>query len=454
MSSTDVTTHWMSAVIPNDQFLLYSFVGVDLSPAEVASTLAQRAAGLAELRLRVLEVPGSLDYPYWVRAQPEAEQVRVHTADDWSHCLSLLAQAMGDQLDTRRQVWRLHVFTPVGDVPGSRGQQSTVVVVQMAHALADGTGASAIARELFSTTTCSGTTASGTAGSGTTGLGTGRSVSTPVLERLPGLAVVAALTGVLRTPVALGSVLARAPRAHRAHRRREADIAAGRMSAADSGATPCVVNVHPGDRRRLAVVPVAAARLRRIGGSVTVGALVIVGEALSSYLEVDSGLRAEVAMALPPRSQGNVGNSFRMVGVDLAVDEPDRDRRAARIRADLDAARRRGTHPAVVAEAAVLRALPAVLVRHGVRSFDASVRPETVTGNTVVSSVDRGAADLRLGEGRVQLTAGFPALSPMQSLTHGVHGIGNTVALSVCASPDVVDVAHYRALLAAAAERR
>lgn len=69
-----------------------------------------------------------------------------------------------------------------------------------------------------------------------------------------------------------------------------------------------------------------------------------------------------------------------------------------------------------------------------------------MTGNTVVSSVFRGAADLRLGGGTVQFTAGFPALSPAMGLTHGVHGIGDTVTITVVAGtaavPDLDAYAH------------
>lgn len=36
------------------------------------------------------------------------------------------------------------------------------------------------------------------------------------------------------------------------------------------------------------------------------------------------------------------------------------------------------------------------------------------------------------------LTASYPALSPMMGLTHGVHGLGDTVALSVHAADSVL----------------
>ncbi|MGC2655793.1 MAG: DUF1298 domain-containing protein, partial [Mycobacterium sp.] len=79
-------------------------------------------------------------------------------------------------------------------------------------------------------------------------------------------------------------------------------------------------------------------------------------------------------------------------------------------------------------------ATPAPLLRWGVAQFDAEVRPARVSGNTVVSSVNRGAADLQFGGAPVLFTAGCPALSPVMGLTHGVHGIGETVVISVHAA--------------------
>lgn len=49
------------------------------------------------------------------------------------------------------------------------------------------------------------------------------------------------------------------------------------------------------------------------------------------------------------------------------------------------------------------------------------------------------------------LPAGYPALSPMMGLTHGVHGIGDTIAISVHAAASAVpDIDAYTALLDAA----
>jgi hypothetical protein len=95
------------------------------------------------------------------------------------------------------------------------------------------------------------------------------------------------------------------------------------------------------------------------------------------------------------------------------------------------------------ASATAFAAVPAWLLRWGMGKFDPSVRSVTVTGHTVVSSINRGPADLAFGGHPVVLTAGYPALSPMMSLTHGVHGIGGRVAISIHADPDVVDLDDY-----------
>jgi len=75
-------------------------------------------------------------------------------------------------------------------------------------------------------------------------------------------------------------------------------------------------------------------------------------------------------------------------------------------------------------------------------------------GNTVVSSVNRGPADLTFGGRPVVMTAGYPALSPMMGLTHGVHGIGDTIAISVhTAESALADIGEYVDRLSAALAR-
>lgn len=180
------------------------------------------------------------------------------------------------------------------------------------------------------------------------------------------------------------------------------------------------------------------------GPTVTVGVLAVISGALAGYLrdrgEDASGLGAEVPMAKSRVRTAN--NHFGNVGVRLYPELPFQ-RRAAQIADGLEQRRRRADHPAFTAADRSLAAVPAPLLRWGVRQFDADARSPVVMGNTVVSSVNRGPADLTFGGRPVVLAAGYPALSPMMGLTHGVHGIGDVIAVSVHADDSVVGLDDY-----------
>jgi hypothetical protein len=174
-----------------------------------------------------------------------------------------------------------------------------------------------------------------------------------------------------------------------------------------------------------------------------------VSDALAHLLDgpIDS-LGAEVPMVKPgvPQAHNHFGNVVVGLYPELA-----RDERAERIAADLANGRRRFEHRGMRAADRAFAAIPAPLLRWGVSLFDPDVRPAQVLGNTVVSSVNRGPADLRFGEAAVALTAGGPALSQSMGLGHGVHGIGDTIAVTVHAAESAVaDVDSYVELLDAA----
>jgi hypothetical protein len=168
------------------------------------------------------------------------------------------------------------------------------------------------------------------------------------------------------------------------------------------------------------------------GPTVTVAVLAAVSTALSGLLsDAAESLGAEVPTAKPgvPHAYNHFGNVVVGLYPELGLDV-----RAQRIATDVANGRRRFEHPATRTADAAFAAVPAALLRWGVSLFDPDVRPTEALGNTVVSSVNRGPADLSFGGVPVVLTAGYPALSPLMSLTHGVHGIGETVAISVHAA--------------------
>ncbi|MFZ0907323.1 MAG: WS/DGAT domain-containing protein, partial [Mycobacterium sp.] len=203
-------------------------------------------------------------------------------------------------------------------------------------------------------------------------------------------------------------------------------------------------NARPAGARAVRTLVRHRAQLRC--PTVTVAVLAAVSGALSGHLgDAAASLGAEVPMAKPGVPQAH--NHFSNVTVGL-YPGLSRQARVEPIAADLAAARRRFQHPAAQASDRAFAAMPAPLLRWGISRFDPDARPSQVSGNTVVSSVYRGPGDLRFGGAPVLLTAGYPALSPAMGLVHGVHGIGDTVAISVHAAESAVgDIDEYVARL-------
>ncbi len=342
----------------------------------------------------------------------------MHDLDDssWAGCLAAVARVAPNTNWTRsRMTWRLHVFTPVDGLPGAG--VGTVVVLQATHALGDGIRSSALAAWLF-----------------------GRAGEVPPVPAPP--------------PFRGAALPWRSLRAARAHRQLVRDTEAGLVPPQADSRPALHSNARPDGVRSIRTVIRNRAQLP--GPTVTVGVLAAVSTALADHLrelgDDPSTLGAEVPMAKAGVRRAH--NHFGNVGVAstrswTSVSGPTASPQ------DLAQRRRRAAHPAMLAASRAFAAVPAPLLRWGVRQFDPTVRSPTVTGNTVVSSVNRGPADLRFGELPVVLTAGYPGLSPMMGLTHGVHGIGDTIAISVHAAESAIgDVDAYVERLEAARSTR
>ncbi|WP_343603022.1 WS/DGAT domain-containing protein [Mycobacterium sp.] len=402
MAAVDAQFYWMSAKVPSDQFLLYAFDGEPTDVRRAADEVAARAQACRHLTMRV-EDGCALTYPRWVPTAAEHPHLH-HLADDsWHGCLDAVVELARHQLDVRRAPWRLHMFARVRGIPGGSGP-GTVAVMQVAHALADGSRASALAGWLF-----------------------GR--ATPVPDVASGRS---------------GFLPRRAFDAARTHRQLVSDTRAGLLGGSLSPRPPLATNVRPAGARAVRTLLRHRAQLR--GPTVTVAVLAAVSDALDRHLgDSDGSLIAEVPIAKPDVPHAN--NNFHNVTVGLYPDLSP-DARKERIAADLTAARRRARHPAARAADRAVAAVPAPVLRWGVNRFDPDVRPARVSGNTVVSSVYRGPDGLHFGGVPVLLTAGYPALSPAMGLTHGVHGIGDVVAVSVHAAQSAIgDIDAYVQLL-------
>ena len=388
MAAPDAQLFWLSAAVPNDQFLLYAFEGTP----EIGAALdgvRRNAEACRELQLKVVD-DNRWRYPRWRHRPIGPDQFLIHPAIGWPNGLDAVA-GLG-QLDPTEVTWRVHVFPP------------NIVVVQISHALADGTGSSALTARLL-----------------------GRDAPLP--------RVASPTRGFLPT---------RAVAAARAHRQLVRDTEAGLVPGPKPPRPLLSVNAARSGDSVLRTLLVDRSRLRR--PTVTVGALVAISEALGGYLaerdEDISRLGAEVPLSSESTGPHQARNNVRNISVDLRPELEPRQRAEA-IAAELAGQRRRARHRAVRASDAAFAAVPARLLRWGVHKFDPTARSAGVAAHTVVSSVYRGPADLSFGGSRVVFTAGFPALSPMMGLTHGVHGIGDTVAVSVHADPAVIDVDEY-----------
>jgi len=147
MAAVDAQMLWMSAKVPNDQFLLFAFDGSPTRVPDAVDEMRRRAQSCPELGL------GALDnikwrYPRWQSGEIGADQFVTHPGGrGWPDCLDAVTALAADQLDLRRMSWRAHVFPEVHGMPAAA--TGTVVVIQIGHALGDGKRSAALAGALL-----------------------------------------------------------------------------------------------------------------------------------------------------------------------------------------------------------------------------------------------------------------------------------------------------------------
>ncbi|OOL30299.1 hypothetical protein GQ85_20630, partial [Rhodococcus rhodochrous] len=125
--------------------------GAIRGPEDASAHLRSRAHLLTVLDRRIVEAPGRLDYPYWVRAQlPPEQRIEYHewAGGSFTACIDAIADLCADPLDVRRRAWRLHVFVAVSD-PDDPAATVTVVVLQVSHAVMAGSALPAFLGALF-----------------------------------------------------------------------------------------------------------------------------------------------------------------------------------------------------------------------------------------------------------------------------------------------------------------
>jgi hypothetical protein len=178
------------------------------------------------------------------------------------------------------------------------------------------------------------------------------------------------------------------------------------------------------------------------GPTVAIGGLLVVADALSTLLrergEPVDELTAEVATAKPGVRRAR--NHYSANGIGLYPEISNRSDQVRCITRDLERSRYGCAHPGSVFRECAFHAVPGPLQRWAVLRVKWPHQQRTlVAGNTVVSRVHRGDTNLRFGGCPVIFTSGYPALSQGVGLTHGLHSIGDRVAISVHTTRSVVE---------------
>ncbi|MGW5518759.1 wax ester/triacylglycerol synthase domain-containing protein [Nocardia africana] len=458
LTPQDATRFWLSRRACNDLFLLYCFDDTGWSAEALRAAVIARSAEIPELCVRIRE--HRVAYPAWEPADFDEAQVVVHPSGEplWTTVEASLGEILAESVPAQRYTWRVHLYRGIRDAPGGPGP-ALVVVLQLSHALADGRRAAHIARELLrgldAAARGGGEFGGGSDDAGSSGgsavhrhpsrrprPGLGRGAENLAAEAI---SLLSFLPGIART-------VRRGLGAARADSELNSLAEAGEIPSAAPNFAPTRLNRPPAPTHR-AVRVIAGENLRIPGCTVTVVALTAISVAMSRYLaahgESADPLGAQVSLALPVTTDRKAAphNNYRDVGVDLCVAEPDLRLRARRIAAALAERRIRATHPLQSARDRVTDAIPAPVLRRDIAGYPLDLVPDRISGHTVLSSVHRGEADLSIAGGAVRFTAGFPALGAVMHLTHGLHGLGTTVTLSVHADPQVMDVDDYARLL-------
>lgn len=109
---------------------------------EVLATFQQRIEQVDLFRQKLVEVPFSLDYPYWTEDRDfdleyHVRHISLPKPGDWDQLMAQVARLQARQLDRSRPLWMAHVIAGLEHVPGvPRG--AFAVFMKFHHAAIDG----------------------------------------------------------------------------------------------------------------------------------------------------------------------------------------------------------------------------------------------------------------------------------------------------------------------------
>lgn len=442
LTLADASYHYLSKVGPHLDWVTYwvfdSAPGDDFGSSDMVRYVESRAPQLGQLRRRLFEVPGDIDYPYWVDDdRPLAEGLVHHEGElSWEACLADIGRIAATPLDATVAPWRLHVFYRVR----SGTHRRIVVVFVASHALFAGTGISALSESLFG--------------------------DPPETLSIPGLGpsaarvstVSAVAVGLARIPVQLCRFALGRMRMSRANGGPE-DLSSPAGVAASS------FNAPVENDRAIEVIVTAPDSFSRDGATVTEFVLAAISRAVHRYwAEVGEPATADsaavVTVALGSGREFAGVNTLGSAVVPLHSHVADSGERLRCLRTALRDERDRAAGAAEQRRREVMSVLPSLMYKRGVAGYRARTAARRRAGladaTTVLTSINCGAAARRWTlAGRGFACCGMvPPLTAEIGLVHGVVGAGDSCTITVLSTPTIVPgLRRYREILRAELER-
>ena len=109
---------------------------------ELLAAFQERLDRVDLFRQKLVEVPFSLDYPYWTEDRDfdleyHVRHISLPKPGDWEQLMAQVARLQARQLDHSRPLWMAHVIGGLGDIPGFP-KGAFAVFMKFHHAAIDG----------------------------------------------------------------------------------------------------------------------------------------------------------------------------------------------------------------------------------------------------------------------------------------------------------------------------
>ncbi len=407
--------------------------GAPPSRGEIADQFCARTQLFEQMNRRIADVPGNVDYPYWITDGSEVLD-HIEFQDDgkeltWPNCTRRIGTLLGIPLDARIKAWRVTVFPSVRDIPTLAGV-GTVVVLKVSHALMVGSAMSSVSSAMF-----------------------GAQAEPVVVEGLgptatPFNPIAATAHGIARIPVQIQRFVAENRRQTTAPRRGD-DLA----SHIHPTRTPTLFNRHPGDERAMRTFRLDLREWRRPGMTVTAAGLTAIAEAMQQYLEsVGEACPEELTCSASVAVSGAEAMGVNRIAVAVVALNPRIESladRARAVQASLEASKKFAESPANLNREPVASTIPYAYYRAMSALERRRAAPQPLLANSILTSIKCAeSVELSLCGRPLAMNGMVPALGRNIALAHSMVGVGDILTVSVLCSPSVVEEAdRYAELL-------